>query len=220
MKLSICVVIALASSLAFGEEYQYAIFIKGEEIGSATYSVTVLKDGGLKQGLKMKMKVNGADSSFVAAQRYDSRGRPISETREDSSLTGSRSVKMTYTRAGLLVKIGVNGQISSKTYKYPRGSISTPSIYWFLKGTPARGATEQRYFFDFDKSGFFMRTTKYVGRTDILAGGKKVSAHHVKQGYSNMFLDPNGMPWEMSISDGSSTLTLVRKTSLHPGVKR
>lgn len=196
----------------------FSVFISGEPAGTATYSQSLGKDGSLLQGLVMHLKINGADTYFATSQRFARNGMPLTESREEQSIGSSKTITVTYSPKGATVKTNISGAVSTKTFAAPPGSLVTPSVFWFLRTKPMRGAAETRLFFDVDKGAYFKKTTTYVGKTYVRLSGVMKAGHLVRQGNNIMIVDQRGQPLELTLVDGQTTIKLSRKL-LAPGVK-
>lgn len=85
----------------------------------------------------------------------------------------------------------------------PSGSTAAASEFWFLRDRPILGEKVEYFRFDLAAGGWKPAAAMYVGPREVVVRGQVRKAHRtVVEGVASD-VDESGVPWRVSLADGS-----------------
>lgn len=212
MRLIVAVAIAALTSVAVSQTVNFRVMVQGREIGTATLGMKLTPKVGLTTTFRMKLKAGPNSLSMIAEDFTKLDGMLVWSRMEQGSQEGTLKVREDYGRDGVLVKrTEPNGKSVTKTVKYPaKGSVKSPSDFWFLTSRPKPGAVETSYSFSSSEMTWKQRTTKYLGPKTIIVQGRSVQGHLITSAEADQWVDAKGIPLRIVLKEEGIEIVLER----------
>ena len=173
-----------------------AITTNGDKVGDAW--LTQKLEAGVK---KTHAKLILGETRIVETAEYAMDGTPKTKVLTHTSMGKTIKIEAVFDRSN--VKVTNAGQPS--TVAFPaKGSLQAKSEYWFIQTKPPLNHSVEYQRFDLNTSKFVPCKVTFVGREEIISGGKKITANRVKvDGKTDAWLDERGDPYRMVLEGGT-----------------
>jgi len=174
----------------------YIISSQGMAIGTGTADFEVTKTGAFQE-IHLDISAQGQTAHLDQTYTYDEKGAPTKQTMHATQAGQGVTETATFSKKGAHIVGIVDGKKQSRDVALPAGKkLGDPSVFWFSKTKPKKGAKVSVCSFDIQIGDFLDETDTYVGDESVTAGGKKVTAHHltaVRQGHNvEIYVDDKG----------------------------
>lgn len=186
-----------------------------QRLGYATISQSLDADGSKSILLRMQLTAGKDAVSIRTESRFDQAGMPLRKFQE-TTVTGSPAKQLiaTFPAAGAKVVIIDGDARKVKDIDLVADSSrANRAEFWFIRDTPAVGATEKSYQFNLDKLEWEIAVTTFKGRKSIKVGRTTYDANWVVEergGKSTTsYLDEQGLP--ILITTGDLKLARISK---------
>lgn len=185
----------------------------GTELGSATFDISLMPNGGIKTIQDIEVSAGGQTLSYKDVSIYDKTGRPLSTEETQVQAGKTQVVAVTYGPKAATVVVTANGKSTTKTLPNPKdGSIASPSEFWFVRDRPKKGTVDASYSVDPKTRTWTLEKTKYVGDDTLTVLGKKVTAHKITvDNRGTIWLDDKGNPYKILVNDSGQDIEMDRK---------
>ncbi|MBL8047526.1 MAG: hypothetical protein JNJ45_02480 [Chthonomonas sp.] len=186
----------------------YNVMVGGRVVGQGKYFIKKLPEGGLENYFSLYFSTAEGKSEFAARGTYNKNGRPIRENYVQKSPAGKKTTLLSYSAGSVKAEVVTDGRRITKTVKVPEGaSLSSPSVFWFVKATPRAGSQDRGYEFNSESLRFDDRLVSYIGKETLFAGNRKIVSHKIANGMKTFWLDEKGLPVKIDLG----TLQLIRQ---------
>ncbi len=201
----------LVSLLAVGVAWagETSLKVTGPDglVGSATLVNKVQTDGTKYVRLTMKLAKGSEPATDVLQESsYNGKGEPVRMLQTTKNGPVKTSVVVTFTAEGAQVIADHGDGPKTNMVVNPAGSTANPSEFWFVGKAPKTGDSFEYFMFRLSDQSWQKSKVKFVGKQDIVVGGKRVSANLVQSGEAKAFLDDKGDPYRIEVGG----LTLER----------